>query len=579
MFARLLLFAAAALLAVPAGAARAAETRRPHALAYTVEHVAGPDAPRLRVELAFDGNASGTTSIALPSEWGGQSDLDAAVRDLAVVTPGATLADTGIRHVKTVRHAPGERVRVRYELAQDRERPLDPGRGAGYRVVVQPTFLHLLGHNAWVRPAWDDATPVRVSLAWKSLPKEWSIANSFGTGLREQTIETQLGAFMQAVFVAGDFRLTRADVRGKPVHVAVRGTWRFTDAEFAALVGKIFELERGFWNDFEVPYYLITLTQLDAPPPGGYSIGGTGLTDSFALFVTPNVELKDFRYLLAHELFHDWNSQKLGRMPEPEQSHYWVSEGFTDYYTFVLLARGGLLSSDEYLARYNEVLREYHLSPARDADNDRVVREFWSDQHVGRLPYWRGALLAMKWDAEIRAATSNQKSFDDAMRDLRDRARSTPGATLDARAVAEAVGRHLGRDVSQDVERYVVRGEAIAPELLGPCFEPATLEIREFELGLDLDAVKNKVVAKVVEGSAAHAAGLRDGMTIVRRKPIHLGDPTKEVEITVRDGDAERTITYLPAARTGRLVPQLRFRDAAGCAEGPLQRLTMFDNR
>jgi hypothetical protein len=68
-------------------------------------------------------------------------------------------------------------------------------------------------------------------------------------------------------------------------------------------------------------------------------------------------------------------------------------------------------------------------------------------------------------------------------------------------------------------------------------------------------------------------------MTIVRRKPIHLGDPTKEVEITVRDGEAERTITYLPAARTGRLVPQLRFRDAAGCAEGPLQRLTMFDNR
>ena len=135
-----------------------------------------------------------------------------------------------------------------------------------------------------------------------------------------------------------------------------------------------------------------------------------------------------------HELFHDWNPQQLGRMPDPEQSHYWLSEGFTDYYTYVLLRRSGLSTADEYLAHYNTLLREYHLSPARDADNDRIVREFWSDPNVGHLPYWRGALLAMKWDAEIRAATAGRASLDDVMRDLFARYRATPGAQIDARA-------------------------------------------------------------------------------------------------------------------------------------------------
>ena len=56
----------------------------------------------------------------------------------------------------------------------------------------------------------------------------------------------------------------------------------------------------------------------------------------------------------------------------------------------------------------------------------------------------------------------------------------------------------------------------------------------------------------------------RDGQTVVRRKPVYLNDATKEIEITIQDGAGERTITYLPASRTPRMVPQVRAR--AGCA-------------
>ena len=190
---RRIVFALVALLL--AGAADAYAGTRPRALDYAVE-LAGD---RLRVELAFDGNASGSTSLQLPSDWGGQRGLHAAVRDLEALTPGARLADTSVPHVKIVTHAPGERVRVRYSLVTESERPLKPGRGVGYRAIVQPSFVHVLGHNAWVHPVWDDSMPVRVTLSWEGLPESWSLANSFGVNRRKQTFETQLGSFDHAV--------------------------------------------------------------------------------------------------------------------------------------------------------------------------------------------------------------------------------------------------------------------------------------------------------------------------------------------------------------------------------------------
>ncbi len=87
------------------------------------------------------------------------------------------------------------------------------------------------------------------------------------------------------------------------------------------------------------------------------------------------------------------------------------------------------------------------------------------------------------------------------------------------------------------------------------------VELLPWELAFDLESlVQKKVIAGVVKGSAAERAGLRDGQTLVQRKPIHLNDPTKPVEITVKDGDVERSITYVPTAAKGPIVAQYRKR-------------------
>ncbi|HXE75848.1 MAG TPA: hypothetical protein VNN18_09480 [Candidatus Xenobia bacterium] len=529
-------------------------------LAYTLEPLFHSDGLRFRVELSFRGDASGVTTLVLPNQWAGQKNLHQAIQNLRVVTRGAELAATAEAHLKRVRHRPNQKLRIRYELAQDFAGA--PQNETRYRVILRRDYFHWIGHGAWVHADWPEDEPVRFSLRWKKLPQGWTLATSFGAARRRQDFHASLSAFRHAVFAGGDFRLQLVPVRGQAVYAAVRGIWSFPDSDFAALVQRIVEVEREFWQDFRSPYYLVTLLPLEAPP-GSYSFGGTGLTDSFALFCTPNATLDDLKTLLAHEYFHNWNAQKLGTLQPPEPQLYWFSEGFTDYYAYLLLLRGGLLSLDDYLQKHNELLRDYYFLPVRADPNQRIVQDYWNDAEVQKLPYRRGLVLAANWNAEICRASGGRHSLDDAMRDLLQAAKPE----LTAADIAERVRRYGGRDVAPDIERYIERGELMAPVegALGPHVEIALVEFPRFELGLDFHRLRaEKIIAGVQPGSAAYDAGLRDGQVVLRRSPIYLGDPAKPVEITIQDGAEERLHRYFPASREPVGVPQFALRPGSG---------------
>jgi hypothetical protein len=44
----------------------------------------------------------------------------------------------------------------------------------------------------------------------------------------------------------------------------------------------------------------------------------------------------------------------------------------------------------------------------------------------------------------------------------------------------------------------------------------------------------------------AYAAGVRDGMVLVRRARGAIGDTSQEIAYVMRDGDTERTFAYMP---------------------------------
>ncbi len=512
---------------------------------------------RFRISISFTGNESGTTAINLPNEWGGQRELFKAIHGLNASPATVRLTETDAAHRKTLTHRPGERITLSYLIGQDFEGPF--ANSVRYRPVVDKDHIHWIGNTVWALPAWDDATLVKVTIEWKKFPKNWKLANSFAAGKRKQSSFLKIGELRQAIFVAGDFRIIRTKAAGNQVNIAIRGAWQFTDAELAEMTRKIVEVERNFFNDHSQKYYLVTLVPIDAGGPNSISTGGTGLTDSFALFSTSNARLDRFRQLLAHEYAHNWIPGKLGGMPaKDEQSLYWFSEGFTDFYTYELLHRGNIISEREYVDRYNELIREYIQLPVREAPNERIVKEFWSDQYVQRLPYLRGLLFATNLNAAIKRASGGKRSLDDVIHDMFKAARSSK-QELSFESLAAAFRVYLGEDPMPLMRRQLINGELIVPaaDALGPGIAQATVEIPIFELGFDFDKfVKDRIVAGLDPNSSAYAAGLRNGQQRTGGFSFSFGDTSKEIELKVKDTEGEKTVKFLPIAPKRLTVPQ-----------------------
>ncbi|MBI4349650.1 MAG: hypothetical protein HY553_22635 [Elusimicrobia bacterium] len=484
------------------------------------------------VEVRFRGDPSGVTRLNSPdrARHGGR------LEDLRVDRPARFGRDGELR---VIRHKPSADLRLTYRLLEQ------PGHDDSHDVagIIRKELVHLIGSHAFVLPETDGESV--YDLAWNA-PADWSSADSFGASGLGRRVCTGLDTFRHAVFAAGRLRLTERAVRGKPVWLATSGAWTFSDAELADVMAKIFEAERGFWNDDDFPYYLVSLV-----PRVGEGHHGSAFTNSFALWAGSTIELKDgLTETLAHELFHAWNGGKI-RKDELESRMYWFSEGFTDYYTRLLLLRAGLLSLEEYVSAVNEKLREYFSSPSREEPNERIAKDFWNDYDVQRLPYRRGDVLALKWNAEIKRRSGGARSLDDAMRELF-RAAVGRGVQASSKTITELFAP-LAPSVELDLERVVERGGLVdvPADALGPCASLSHDAPVAFELGFDWKRSEpDKIVRGVVEGSAAWRAGLREGQELGSIDIVH-GNATREVGLTVFEGEAKRPIRYLPARPLG----------------------------
>lgn len=543
-----LLFLVLSAFACPA-AAQALERSQ---LSYVLEPVIVENELRLQVDFYFLGSETGGDTLLLPDSGAGQEELYKAVQDIHVVTQGAGLQRTKKPQIMTISHKPGEIVHIRYQIVQDWKGSIQDE--IYYRPILNPDYFHFFGGGVFVHPDWKTDEPRRITLTWKNIPKGWTIANSFGENQTTQEFESSIGKFHQAVYVGGDFRIYGLEIKGKPLSVAMRGRWLFSDAEFTRLAEKIVRAGRDFWGDHEFPYFLITLLPTDEPC---CDLGGTGLTNAFALFVSSgvNIGMGKLEYTLTHELFHAWNGIKIRRQ-QPDELLYWFSEGFTDYYTNLLNLRTGLITLEEYVAKYNKTLFRYFKSPMRNEANERIRKDFWNNDLVEKLPYQRGCILAHNWNAAIKRANGNVVSLDDVMRDLLSAALNQ-GTVVSSGSLDGIMRRYEKGGILPDVEKYVEDGETIdpAPDSLGECASLKSTETDIADLGFNYPASKKLYrVTGVRPGGNADAAGLRDGQEIVGYD-VSYGDVSRQAGIKVKDGQGERWIRYYPMA--GKMkIPQ-----------------------
>ena len=508
----------------------------------------------LRVEARFTGDRDGRTIFDWAESWAGETRLGQWARDLTVA--GATRVEPATHGGRVIVARPGASITVRYRIVSAFNGDPTVADSQQPRPVVRPTWFYGVGEALFAVPQKRDNAPVRFSWAG---PAGIGFASdlqhpSARPGLATKTVED----LTESVVIGGrDIRLTSLAAGGAPLRIATVGRYGFDLAAFETMAAGVVGAERRFWGETDRQPFLIAMTPL-VSSPSRLSYSGTGRSDAFALWMDPQAPLADLAWLLGHEYFHSWNSRQLGALGEGEQEkrRYWFSEGFTDFYARRLMLRAGLMTPERFVASWNDTLAAYAASPLRLATNATAAARFWTDEAAEKLPYQRGAMMAAWWDARLHATGA---SLDAIMRNQRVRTRTARPMPAVTDLFVRAAAAH-GLDVRPDVDRFLERGEAIElpRDTFGPCAEVERITRPVFARGYDAAATgKAGVVTGVDPASPAYAAGLHDGMTILRRLAGTPGDSRVEYGLRVRDGADERTISFRPAGRTSETLQQI----------------------
>ncbi len=528
------------LLGCGAAGARAAE------LTYTVE-MPRPETHYFHVTLRMEENRDAAIRLVMPAWTPGSyiiREYAKFVEDFSAQAEGKALPwQKADKHTWVIGAGKARAVEVRYKVyANDlsvRGADLDDEHGyfngaALFMYAVaqknRPYRLKLVPHDSW-----------KVATGLEAVAGQTNVfeAPDFDT-LVDCPVE--ISAFERLEF----------QVQGVPHWMVIHGPAKFDREKMTDAFRRIVETQAAMMRELPYKHYTF-LMHLGLPAGGGLEHFNSTSINSSRMSFRQDTDWEAFLDLVSHEYFHHWNVKRirpaaLGPFDYTQENYtraLWISEGITDYYSLLILARAGLITPKKYYKGLTTLIQNYRETPGRLRQSAeassfdtwiKLYRQTENSVNTEISYYDKGALLGLLLDLEIRRRTGNAKSLDDVMRQLNENyARKGRGfPEEDFQKVAEQMA---GGSLAEFFAAYVSGVKELPLEqaletagLLLAARKPAEKEEDRqkedsVELGIRTSRSGDRtLISRVIEGLPAWAAGVNAGDELLALDGIRVGD-------------------------------------------------------
>ena len=254
--------------------------------------------------------------------------------------------------------------------------------------------------------------------------------------------------------------------------------------------------------------------------------------------------------ITAHEIFHAWNVKRLRPSDlqpydydEPQPTTLlWVSEGITDYYADLVLSRGGIIDSSQFMGLTAGKATTVSAAPPTALEDASLSTWIQPADGSVYLYYPKGSLAGFLLDILIRDASNNAASLDLVMRQLYratyKRGRGFTGTDWWT-AVSKAAG---GRSFADFNARYIDGREPFPFDQVLPLagMRMVSDSVKEPRLGISsiMDS-SGIVIAEVLPGGSAETAGVRAGDRLLTIGDLSVSSPDFGPAFRTRYGKEE----------------------------------------
>ena len=210
----------------------------------------------------------------------------------------------------------------------------------------------------------------------------------------------------------------------------------------------------------------------------------------------PEKNYKSFLGLSAHEYFHLWLVKRirpveLGPFDYNKENYtdmLWVMEGFTSYYSQLILVQLGYLTESEFLSNLAESFTSQELSPGNTVQSvgmssfDAWIKAYRPNENSSNTQvsyYQKGSILAALLDVLIISNSEGENNLGDALKYLYDEYYLKSGKGITDEDLKKALEKYARTNLDDFYEKYVYGTEEIDYENF---FRNTGLKIKKVEV-------------------------------------------------------------------------------------------------